>query len=171
MIRALATAVVLLVSTVISFGSWTYLPVIMADADVGAPPLITGTPTVTATATSTVVPEADVSISQINSDGNPEYVRVSNLGTAQQNMTGWWLQSYRGSDCSPLSSQIYHFPVGYVLAPGASVQVLSGSSASDEPREHLLWTTKFIWANGGDVADLRDGAGSLIDSWRYGDCR
>ena len=116
-----------------------------------------------------MAPTADVRIVTI--DGDDEYVLLRNAGTAAQNMTGWVVQSADGSTCALLASQVFHFPAGYVLAAGTDVRVTSGPGAPDNPPSVLRWTTQNIWANGGDWGELRDDAGHVVSSYRYGSCR
>lgn len=134
-------------------------------------PTPTATPSATAspTATPTVAPVADVRIVTIDADD--EYVLVQNVGTAALVMTGWVLQSADGATCALLASQVFHFPAGYVLAAGAEVRVTSGPGAADNPPAVLRWTLQNIWANGGDRGELRDDAGHVVSSFRYGSCR
>ncbi len=138
-------------------------------------PTATWTPTATATSTRTptptTVPAAQLRIGTIHYEGADEYIRIDNSGSAPQVMTGWWIQSYRGSDCQPEPTQKYTFPAGYVLAAGASVRVHSGPGASSGPPGDLLWTTSYIWNDDGDRGDLRDAGGQVVSTWAYGRCR
>lgn len=131
------------------------------------PPPPSATPSPTATAT--VAPVADVRIVTIDADD--EYVLVRNVGTAAQALAGWVIQSADGATCVLLASQVFHFPAGYVLAAGGEVRVTSGSGAADNPPAVLRWTLQNIWANGGDRGELRDDAGHVVSSFRYGSCR
>jgi hypothetical protein len=129
----------------------------------------TATPTIAPTSTPTTAPVADVRIVTIDADD--EYVLVRNVGIAAQALTGWVIQSADGTSCNLLASQVYHFPTGYVLAAGADVRVTSGPDAGNNPPAILRWTMANIWANGGDRGELRDDAGHVISSYRYGSCR
>lgn len=72
-------------------------------------------------------------------------------------MTGWVLRSVRGD-------QRFRFPEGYILQPGASVFIHSGSAAKHAPPTHIRWTNDFIWNNKEyDPAELYDATGNLID--------
>lgn len=120
----------------------------------------TGTPTHTATATATVPAQSDLRITYLEYDARDEYVKISNVGGAAQNMTGWKLYSEVGS-------QTYWFPYNYVLPPGNYVRVHSGPDAIHNPPRDLRWTTRYIWNNNGDAAALYDARGHLIDRWSY----
>jgi hypothetical protein len=115
----------------------------------------TGIPTNTQPA-----PPASLSIAALSGTTNPEYVTITNSGGTQQDMTGWYLVSVVGP-------QTYHFPAGYMLAAGGSVQVQSYTNATSNPPAILLWSTGPIWNNNGDKAELRTNAGVLVDSQCY----
>jgi hypothetical protein len=137
-----------------------------------ATPTSTLTPTATPTSTPTEEPVSDVVIGYIRKDTRNEYIRIVNQGTADQNMTGWDVQSYANHDgqCDP-TNQWYHFPSGYVLEAGASVRVHSGPDATHNPPSDLRWTTAYIWHNDGDVGILYDSTGEEVDRYAYGECR
>lgn len=122
----------------------------------------TNTPTNTPTPTNTTPPQSDLVIGYLNYDSSNEYVRIANVGTAAQVMTGWSILSVVGS-------QRYHFPAGYMLAAGENVYVHSGQDASNSPPLHLFWTTAYIWNNAGDKAELYDANGNLVDDRCYKD--
>jgi serine/threonine-protein kinase len=104
---------------------------------------------------------ADVQIILLSSSTAPEYLLLQNLGAAPQDMSGWYLESTVGP-------QTFNFPIGFALAPGASVRVESYTGAKNEPPQTLLWTTDAIWNNAGDKAILRNAAGKTISSKCYG---
>jgi eukaryotic-like serine/threonine-protein kinase len=105
---------------------------------------------------------ADVQIALLSSSTIPEYVLLQNQGTAPQDMSGWYLESTVGP-------QTFNFPIGFALAPGASVRVESYTGAQNDPPQTLLWSTDAIWNNAGDKAILRNKAGKTIGSKCYGD--
>lgn len=117
------------------------------------------------------MPAAQLRIGTIQYSGTNEYIRIDNVGSAPQIMTGWSIQSYRNSDCQPDSTQRYTFPSGYFLAAGANVRVHSGPDATNNPPGSLRWTTNYIWHNDGDRGDLRNGSGQVVSTWAYGSCR
>ena len=106
------------------------------------------------------MPQSHLFISWLKYEGRDEYVRITNDGDAAQNMTGWSILSVVGN-------QRYHFPIGFVLEPGASVRIHSGPDAVDNPPTDLKWTDRYIWLNDGDKAELYNASGQLIDSYCY----
>ncbi len=149
----------------------TQTPTLTQTPTITFTPTAPYTPTPTATPTATTAPAAQVSIGAIKYDGADEYIRIDNAGPGAQVMTGWRIQSYRGSDCQPDPGQWYTFPSGYVLAAGASVRIHSGAGAFSSPPGDLLWTTSYIWNNSGDRGDLRNAGGQVVSTLAYGSCR
>ncbi len=96
---------------------------------------------------------------------------IQNSGAAPVDLSGWINQSYGGDTCRPMPDQVFSFPAGFQLAAGASVLVHSGPGAFGNPPGDLLWTSKNIWNNTGDRADLRDAGGHVVSTWAYGRCR
>lgn len=105
---------------------------------------------------------ADVQIALLSSNTTPEYILLQNQGTAPQDMSGWYIESTVGP-------QTFNFPIGFTLAPGASVRVESYTGARNDPPQALLWSPEAIWNNAGDKAILRTAAGRTISSKCYGD--
>lgn len=105
----------------------------------------------------TVQPEgARIVITEYSGGSNPEYIGIANEGGVAADLTGWWLLSVRGN-------QVYHFPAGYVLAPGATVRVYSGPKAVDNPEDGLLWVKEHTWNNSQpDPAELYNADGELV---------
>lgn len=105
----------------------------------------------------TVQPQgARVVITEHRGGSNPEYIGVANEGDVEADLSGWWLLSVRGN-------QVYHFPAGYVLPPGATVRVYSGPEAEANPEDGLLWTTDYMWNNREpDAAELYNAQGELV---------
>ncbi|MDN4523102.1 lamin tail domain-containing protein [Fictibacillus fluitans] len=87
-----------------------------------------------------------------------EYVQIQNFGIAPVDMTGWTIRSTRGG-------QVFTFPAGYILQPGATVYVTSGALAIDDPPTYLKWTTANVWNNNGDAAVLYNAQGQLISEF------
>lgn len=112
-----------------------------------------------------------VRIVQLSPEGDDEYVVIQNAGADPVDLSGWSIQSYGASSCAPQADQVFTFPGGFQLAAGASVRVHSGPSAFGNPPGDLLWTTKNIWNNSGDRADLRDAGGQVVSTSGYGSCR
>lgn len=120
--------------------------------------------------------QQDVTISKLWYEGQLEEVGLSNNGNDSQDMTGWRLHSVVGD-------QWYNFPMGLDLPPqeGTNLYVYSGPDAiwylpsSDLPWDaqwipplELVWTTEYIWDDGGDKAVLHDASGQVVDEWCYG---
>lgn len=97
----------------------------------------------------------DVVITSI--DLNAEIVTIKNNGASSIDMTGWKLVSVTGDQTYTFSS--------FSLAAGATVDILSGPSATGNPPSQLLWTTSYIWNNGGDPGELYDTSDCLISSY------
>ena len=129
-----------------------------------ATPTATATPTRTATATRTPTvtptPLPALSIGALNYQGTDEYIQIVNAGPGSQSLYGWKIRSVVGE-------QWYDFPWGIVLAADGAVYVHSGPDAVDNPPQHLKWSSGYIWNNAGDVAELYDSLGHLVDRWEY----
>jgi hypothetical protein len=113
------------------------------------------------TPAATEVLQADVQITLLSSTTSPEYILLQNQGTAPQDLSGWYIESTVGP-------QTFNFPIGFVLAPGASVRVESYNGAQHAPPQSLLWSPDAVWNNAGDKAILRNAAGKTISSKCYG---
>ena len=126
------------------------------------------TPTATVTYTPTATPIAPIAVPQVviqNVDLQGEMVTIVNLGSAPQDMIGWTLTSEEGS-------QVFRFPNGFVLAPGATVRVTSGSSSYSDPPAVLQWLNadgtprkSNVWNDQGDPAILKDAEGSVVSTF------
>ncbi|CAE7826893.1 LMNA, partial [Symbiodinium sp. KB8] len=91
---------------------------------------------------------------EVDLDVFADRVGIVNDTGADINLEGWSLTSRGG--------QHYVFPAGRVLKPGQRLQVWSGPQAKAEARSsssNLFWTSRYVWANTGDVAVLRDDEG------------
>jgi beta-lactamase superfamily II metal-dependent hydrolase len=85
---------------------------------------------------------------------NGEWVRVANQGTGPVLIAGWTLSDRTNS--SP-----YTFPA-IVLLPKESVTVYTGSGIMNDTALFMGHSSP-LFGNSGDVAILRDGAGTIID--------
>lgn len=103
-----------------------------------------------------------VKITRLEGGSTPEVVVVENSGDADQNLSGWYLESTIGP-------QTFNFPGGYVLAAGGALRIESYTGARNDPPGTLFWTIDPIWRNAGDKAVLRDTAGAAISTQCYGD--
>lgn len=82
-----------------------------------------------------------------------ELVTIKNKGSAAVNVNGWQLVSVDGN-------QVYTFP-NITLQPGKSINVSSGPDAV-ETNTTLKWTTRQIWLNTGDKAQLLNAKGEIV---------
>jgi hypothetical protein len=129
------------------------------------------TPATTATASSTntplpsstvepttepTPPATDLRIFTMQCDGRDEFVRILNDGPAAVNLFGW-------SIFSVIGAERFTFP-SYNLEPGDTVSVHSGPDAPPSGGSIFRWTTDFIWVGTGDAAQLKDPAGTVVDS-------
>ncbi|MFS1515753.1 S-layer homology domain-containing protein [Bacillus sp. SCS-151] len=95
-------------------------------------------------------------IDLVSVDLEKEIVTISNAGNEDVDMTGWTLVSVEGN-------QTFEFPSGYVLNVGSTVYITSGKNAQESSPTYLKWTGANIWNNGGDVAELYNADGELVD--------
>lgn len=83
---------------------------------------------------------------------NEEWVEISNLGSADANLTGWTLEDAQNHS--------YSFP-DISLKAGAAVKIHTGTGA--DTAEDLYWNrSSSVWNNDGDVATLMDASGNII---------
>ncbi len=96
----------------------------------------------------------DVQIAQLSCSGDPELVVIENFGDTAQTLTSWELQS------DPPDSQTFDLTVLGGLAPGASVSIQSGPSASGV----FMWTLEFIYRDDDptDYARIVDDMGAIV---------
>lgn len=86
---------------------------------------------------------------------NGEWVTVANRGNEAVLIAGWTLSDKTGSGT-------FTFPA-VLLLPSSSVTVFSGSGSMNDTALYMGRSSP-IWGNSGDVAILRDGAGTIIDT-------
>lgn len=90
-----------------------------------------------------------------------QYVEVSNLGGAAQDLSGWALQG----DSGTIAGLMYYFPAGLTLNPGDTCRVYVG-----HPAEATCGDSSFalfaFWGDHG-TASLWDAAGDLVDLLGY----
>ena len=98
--------------------------------------------------------EPNVQISQLDCNGDPEIVVVTNLGDAPQALVGWQLQS------DPPDSQVFDLTVLGGLQPGASVFIRSGPAASGV----FKWGLEFVFRDDDptDYARIIDDTGAVV---------
>lgn len=84
---------------------------------------------------------------------NGEWVTVRNRGEEAVLIAGWTLSDKTGSG-------IFTFPA-VLLLPSSSVTVFSGSGSMNDTALYMGRSSP-LWGNNGDLAILRDGAGTII---------
>lgn len=102
--------------------------------------------------TSEVVPPTPA-IEITSKDLVGEIVGIKNNGQQAVSLKDWQLISIEGN-------QVFNFP-NLSLQPGKTIYITSGANAR-EGQNYLKWTTKQIWLNDGDAAQLRNEKGELI---------
>ena len=147
-------------------GIWAPTPTPTNTPTATATPTPTRTPTASPTSAPTATPISTptgghLRITYIQYSGRDEYVEIQNDGPGDQPMAGWALVSVVGN-------QVYYFPSNFTLRAGASVRVHSGPDAYESWPTDLKWTTRYIWNNSGDKAELRDASGRVVDSECWG---
>ena len=96
----------------------------------------------------------DIQIAKLTCSGDPELVVIENLGDTAQTLTGWELQS------DPPGSQTFDLSVLGGLAPGASISIQSGPSASGV----FKWTLALTYRDDDptDYARIVDDSGAIV---------
>lgn len=112
---------------------------------------VNGKRAVTQKKPSTVEPTTAVEI--VSKDLVTEIVGIKNNGQQAVSLNDWQLISLEGN-------QVFNFP-NLSLQPGKIIYVTSGANAR-EGDNYLKWTTKQIWLNDGDAAQLRNEKGELV---------
>ncbi|EON74174.1 MBL fold metallo-hydrolase [Lysinibacillus sphaericus] len=102
-------------------------------------------------ATTSTAPQGVVEM--ISKDLVNEIVAIQNNSKEPVVLKDWQLVSIEGN-------QIFNFP-NVTLQPGKTIYVTSGSDAR-EGQNYLKWTTRQIWLNDGDAAQLRNAKGEIV---------
>ncbi|WHP41359.1 MBL fold metallo-hydrolase [Lysinibacillus capsici] len=97
--------------------------------------------------------EPTTAIEIVSKDLVTETVGIKNSGQHAVSLKDWQLISIEGH-------QVYNFP-NLSLQPGKTIYITSGANAR-EGQNYLKWTTKQIWLNDGDAAQLRNEKGELV---------
>jgi hypothetical protein len=93
-----------------------------------------------------------------NSSLNAEWVRLTNSTSSKKTVTGWTLRD--------ASSHVYKFP-STTLAARASLRVHTGKGTNRAADKY--WNvTWYVWNNTGDTATLKNTAGAIIDTCKWG---
>ncbi len=100
-----------------------------------------------------------VIIVAIANHSRDEHVLLRNDGDAAVDVSGWRILDDDGDGVM--------IPARVVLAPGDSLAVGSGTGCVDTHHPCRQLSTKNIWSNSGDVAELRDGRGTVVHTYRY----
>lgn len=88
---------------------------------------------------------------------NGEWVEITNEGAAAVDVGGWVIRDES-------SQHRFVFPDAYMLAPGETVRILSGSGTGPD----LYWAAGDpVWSNDGDTAYLLDRSGNVRDRRRF----
>jgi hypothetical protein len=120
-------------------------------------PTATLSPTPSATPTTSPTPsKADPKIGELRCDTTDEVVSIVNQGGEAMDLLDWQMFSTQGI-------QTYRFRESYILEPGASVYLHSGSRAAPTNGNHIRWSEGFIWNEiDGDTAQLKTPRPELI---------
>lgn len=97
--------------------------------------------------------EPTTAIEIVSKDLVTEIVGIKNSGQHAVSLKDWQLISIEGH-------QVFNFP-NLSLQPGKTIFITSGTNAQ-EGQNYLKWTTKQIWLNAGDAAQLRNEKGELV---------
>ncbi|WP_042476730.1 MBL fold metallo-hydrolase [Bacillus ndiopicus] len=111
---------------------------------IGATSSISAKPTTT---------KSKAKIELISKDLINEIVVLQNTGDESVSLQGWKLISVEGD-------QVFNFP-NITLQPSDKLSITSGPDAKDS-RGKLKWTSKQIWANSGDAAQLINAKGEIV---------
>jgi hypothetical protein len=89
---------------------------------------------------------------------NGEWIKIINVGSEDQDMSGWKLSNMRGN--------AYEFK-DFILKGGHTAFVFTGDGEDEVGIESkLYWGSKRpVWNNEGDVATLKDSSGSIVDQY------
>lgn len=94
-----------------------------------------------------------------NTSINAEWVRITNSTSSKRTLTGWTLRD--------TSSHVYKFPTT-TLKAGASLRVHTGKGTNTATDKY--WKLSYyVWNNTGDKATLKNRAGTVIDTCKWGD--
>jgi hypothetical protein len=95
-----------------------------------------------------------------NASKNAEYVVIKNNSKKSIKLGGYTLR-----DASNASKHVYRFPAGFVLKPGKTVTLRTGSGKNTASQ--LYWGQRwYVWNNTGDTARLQRN-GKTVNSFTY----
>ena len=97
---------------------------------------------------------AELRISELQCNSNPETVTITNQGSAEQDLADWTLRS------DPVASEFFDLSVIGVLGSGVSVFVESGPSAQGS----YVWSTEFVLrdSDATDFARIVNANGAVV---------
>jgi beta-lactamase superfamily II metal-dependent hydrolase len=98
-------------------------------------------------------PKMKQDVEIISKDLIEEIVAIKNNGQDTVSLKDWQLVSIEGN-------QVFNFP-NVSLQPGKTIYVTSGTTAR-EGQNYLKWTTRQIWLNDGDSAQLLNAKGEVV---------
>ncbi|MFJ5767910.1 MBL fold metallo-hydrolase [Lysinibacillus sp. NPDC093210] len=98
-------------------------------------------------------PKMKQDVEMISKDLIEEIVAIKNNGQDTVSLKDWQLVSIEGN-------QVFNFP-NVSLQPGKTIYVTSGTTAR-EGQNYLKWTTRQIWLNDGDRAQLLNAKGEVV---------
>ncbi|MGE7843202.1 MBL fold metallo-hydrolase [Lysinibacillus sp. NPDC093712] len=98
-------------------------------------------------------PKMKQDVEIISKDLIGEIVAIKNNGQETVSLKDWQLVSIEGN-------QVFNFP-NVSLQPGKTIYVTSGTTAR-EGQNYLKWTTRQIWLNDGDSAQLLNAKGEVV---------
>ncbi|MFJ7973390.1 MBL fold metallo-hydrolase [Psychrobacillus sp. NPDC096389] len=96
---------------------------------------------------------ADTPLYISKKDVHEEIVGITNQGEEAVNLAGWQLLSVAGN-------QVYNFP-NMSIDAGETIYITSGPDAKEDA-SHLKWTTRQMWRNEGDAAQLLNEKGVVM---------
>jgi endonuclease/exonuclease/phosphatase family metal-dependent hydrolase len=88
-------------------------------------------------------------------DLGDEVVIIKNNGN-DVDMTGWTIVSKTGN-------QKYNFPESFILKSNTTVQIVSGQGKKGNGKSILKWSGSYIWNNDGDICEIYNDKGTLVD--------
>jgi hypothetical protein len=104
--------------------------------------------------------QPDVVITELQCNADPELVTISNQGSNGQDLTGWSLRS------DPVASEVFDLSALGTLAPGVTVTVQAGPSASGS----FVWSQNFVLRDSdpADFARILDASGAVVHEVKCG---
>ncbi len=90
-----------------------------------------------------------------------EFVEIANQSGEPIDLSNWTLRAVS-------TNRVYTFSNGMVMFPGDTCRVYTNSPIAFGTCGTLMFGADApVWSNSGDVAELRDGSGTLVSRWVY----